>query len=89
MDCSYNYVPVTTWSERGYTFWDRREKKNVLGCLHFFKPITIVLGEALDAETVALQNGLGKELVLVEHLHPAKENATYNIKVICSHNTVM
>ena len=30
---------------------------------------------------MALQNSLGKELVSVEHLHPAKENATYNIKL--------
>ena len=41
------------------------------------KPITIVLGGAKLC-TVALQNSLGKELVLVQHLHPAKENTTYN-----------
>ena len=32
--------------------------------------------QAPDAATVALLNSLGKELVLVEHLHPAKEDAT-------------
>ncbi|XP_078131616.1 uncharacterized protein LOC144533941 isoform X2 [Sander vitreus] len=49
-------------------------EKRALVYWHFFKPITIVLGGAkrLEGATVPLQNSLGKELVLVEHVYVQK-----------------